>query len=104
VDECKALGGGDGQLPERRLQLLHHHAHGLPGRAVQVDPIKPTLKASGTKRSTLKSAEPLSSVGFKINLRRYSLRLFRDAAFETRDYGFDKVKAGAHTPPLFSST
>jgi hypothetical protein len=42
------------------------------GRAVQVDPIKPTLKAYGTKRLTLKSDEPLSNVAFKFNLRRYS--------------------------------
>ena len=30
------------------------------GRAVQVDPIKPTLKAPGTKRLKLKCDEPLS--------------------------------------------
>ena len=29
------------------------------GEAVQVDPVKPTLKASGTKRLTLKPDEPL---------------------------------------------
>jgi hypothetical protein len=42
------------------------------GRAVQVDPIKPTLKASGTKRLKLQYDEPLSKVAFKFNLRRYT--------------------------------
>jgi len=39
---------------------------------VQVDPIKPTLKASGTQRLTLKSDKPLSNVAFRFNLRRYN--------------------------------
>ena len=43
------------------------------GRAVQVDPIKPTLKAPGTKRLKLKYDELLSSFAFKFNLRRYTL-------------------------------
>jgi hypothetical protein len=38
---------------------------------VQVDPIKPTLKAPGTKRLKLKYAVTLSNLGFKFNLRRY---------------------------------
>jgi hypothetical protein len=42
------------------------------GRAVQVDPIKPTLKAPGTKRLKLKYDEPLLSFGFKFKLRRYT--------------------------------
>ena len=40
---------------------------------MQVDPIKPTLKASGAKRLTLKHAKPLSSFAFKFELRRYNL-------------------------------
>jgi hypothetical protein len=36
--------------------------------------MKPTLKASGTKRLTLKSDEPLSNVAFKFNLRHYNQR------------------------------
>jgi len=39
---------------------------------VQVDPIKPTLKAPGTERLKLKYEEPLSDFGFKFNLRRYT--------------------------------
>jgi hypothetical protein len=40
------------------------------GRAVQVDPIKPTLKAPGTKRLKLKDDRLLSSFAFKFELRR----------------------------------
>ena len=39
---------------------------------MQFDPIKPTFKAPGTKRLTPKHDEPLSSVAFKFNLRRYT--------------------------------
>jgi len=39
---------------------------------VQVDPIKPTLKAPGTRRLRLNYDELLSSFAFKFNLRRYS--------------------------------
>jgi hypothetical protein len=38
--------------------------------AVQVDPIKPALKAPGTKRLKLKCDEQLSNFAFKFNLRR----------------------------------
>jgi hypothetical protein len=40
---------------------------------VQVEPIKPTLKAPGTNRLKLKSDEALSSFAFNFNLRRYSV-------------------------------
>ena len=39
---------------------------------MQVDPIKPTLKASGTKRLKLKRDELLSSFAFNFNLRRFT--------------------------------
>jgi len=39
---------------------------------VQVDPIKPTLKAPGAKRLKLKHDEPLSNIAFSFNLRRYN--------------------------------
>ena len=42
------------------------------GRAVQVEPMKPMLKAPGTKRLKLKYDEPPSNITFKFNLRRYS--------------------------------
>jgi len=45
---------------------------------VQVDPIKPTLKAPGTNLLTLKCDEPLSTFAFNFNLRRYIVEhLFR---------------------------
>jgi hypothetical protein len=40
------------------------------GRAVQLDPIKPTLKAPGIKLLKLKYDKQLSNVAFKFNLRR----------------------------------
>ena len=39
---------------------------------MQVDPIKPKLKAPSVQRLKLKYDEPLSSFAFEINLRRYS--------------------------------
>jgi (p)ppGpp synthase/HD superfamily hydrolase len=39
---------------------------------VQVDPIKPTLKAPGTKRFKLEYVELLSSFAFNVKLRRYT--------------------------------
>ena len=42
------------------------------GRAVQVDPFKPTLKAPVTKRLKLQYDKLVSSVAFNFNLRRYT--------------------------------
>ena len=39
---------------------------------MQVDPVKPTLKAPGPKRSKLQYDELLSSFPFRFNLRRYT--------------------------------
>jgi len=47
-------------------------AAGPQGRAAQLDPIKPTLKAPGIKLLKLKYDKPLSNFTFKFNLRRYS--------------------------------
>jgi hypothetical protein len=52
----------------------------LRGRPVQVDPIKLTLRAPGTKRLKLEQHEPLSKPAFKINLRRYPAGTRRSAA------------------------
>jgi len=38
---------------------------------VQVDPIKPTLKASGTKRLKLKGHKLRTTSAFKLDLQRY---------------------------------
>jgi hypothetical protein len=42
------------------------------GRVVQVDPMKPTLKAPGSMHLNLRYEEPLSNFAFKFNLRRYT--------------------------------
>ena len=44
-----------------------------PGRAVQVDPINPTLKAPGSMHLKLRYDGPVSTFAFKFNLRRYTL-------------------------------
>ena len=43
------------------------------GRAVQVDPIKPTLKAPGTERLKLKHDVPPLNFAFNLKLRRYTV-------------------------------
>ena len=45
------------------------------GRVVQVDPIKPTLKAPGAKHLKLEFDEPPSNFGFEFNLRHYTWAL-----------------------------
>ena len=45
---------------------------GARGRAVQIDPMKPTLKAPGTKRLKLQYDEPPSNFAFKFISRRYT--------------------------------
>jgi hypothetical protein len=47
------------------------HGHPCLGEPVQVDPIKPTLKAPGIKLLKLKYDISLSKFAFKFNLRRY---------------------------------
>ena len=44
-----------------------------PGEAVQLAPIKPTLKPPGTERLKPKCDDPLSNFAFSFNLRCYSL-------------------------------
>ena len=77
MDECKPLAAGmDGciQKPIREAELLKivdtFIAHDDHGRTMLVQPIKPTLKAPGTKRLRLKCEELLSSFAFNPNLRR----------------------------------
>jgi len=54
------------QRPRRRAHAVRRH-----GKAMQLDPIKPPLKAPGNKRLKLNYDKVLSSFAFKINLRRY---------------------------------
>jgi hypothetical protein len=42
------------------------------GRAVQVDPINPTVKPPGTKRLKLQYHDPPSNFAFKFHLGRYT--------------------------------
>jgi len=49
-----------------------HRRRARRGRAVQVNPIKPILKAPKTKRLKRKEYELLSNLAFKFNLRRYT--------------------------------
>jgi len=44
-----------------------------PGRAVQVDPMKPTLQPPGIDGLKLKIDKLLSSFAFNLKLRRYDL-------------------------------
>jgi len=46
---------------------------GARGGAVQVDPIKPSLKASGCERLKPTCDDLLSNFAFKSNLRRYNV-------------------------------
>jgi hypothetical protein len=47
---------------------------------VQVDPIKPTLKAPKTKRLKIKYDQLLSNFGIKFNLCRYNLERMEECA------------------------
>ena len=70
---------------------------------MQVDPIKPTLKAPATMLLKLKCGELLSRFSFKFNLRRYTKgrKLVPRVAMTAPSVN---LWAGAHTRPLFSST
>ena len=66
-------GGGVGVFHRRRFHGDKSQPVLERGRAVQVDPVKPTLKAPGTKRFTVKYEKLLTVSAFKFNLRRYSV-------------------------------
>jgi hypothetical protein len=51
---------------------LYGDSLGTYGRAVQVDPIKPPLKAPGNKRLKLRCDIMLSNFAVKFKLRRYT--------------------------------
>jgi len=69
------------------------------GRAVQVDPIRPVLKAPETVLFKLRCDGPLSNVAFKFNLRRY--RLVLDEGKEVDSAGLGKVCLPRHTTRFF---
>jgi hypothetical protein len=98
VDECKPLvaGYGGGQRAVAHRQ----------GRAVQVDPIKPTLESTGCKRLKLKCDEPLSNFAFNFSLRRYTKGEKRGLADTNLVGSWMRVQAGwllrTNTPPTLS--
>ena len=79
-----------------------HEGH---GRAVQVDPMKPTLKAHGTQRLILLCDEPLSQFALNFNLRRYTTAGLGPYApvLPNPTAGLLDFLAGAYTRSLFSS-
>jgi len=72
------------------------------GQAVQVDPIKPTLTAPGTKRLKLKYDKPLSSFAYNFHLRRYNTEEAAARAYNkhVKD-GVDPVKNRAPASSQF---
>jgi hypothetical protein len=67
------LLGTDHCAVPRNGSRLFHQRRDSHGKAVHVDPMKPTLKAHGTKRLTLTFNKLLSNIAFKSNLRRYTM-------------------------------
>jgi hypothetical protein len=77
------------------------------GRAVQVDPIKPTLKAPRTNRLKLNPDELLTKFVFKFNLRCHtsdSIKTALNFAYEEYEGDLNELRAGAYARPLFDST
>ena len=62
MDDCKPLADDDDDYASAPA----------PGRAVQVDPFRPTMKGIGAKCLKLKCDKLLSKIAFKFNLRRCS--------------------------------
>ena len=78
---------------------------------MQVDHIKPSLKAPGIKLLKLKYDKLLSNFAFKFNLRRYTLDddgasdpYCEVALVDPKGMSPEQSQAGAYTRPLFSST
>jgi hypothetical protein len=71
---------------------------------VQVDPIKPTLKAPGTKRLKLKRDEPLSKFALKFKLRLYTKEMLQRPLYRFLRDAFTHWPAGAYTLLLLGST
>ena len=76
------------------------NAQDMQGRVVQVDPMKPVLKAPIIKHWTLKCDETLTIFAFKINLRHYSTA----TQPSTSPLNTITFTAGAYTRPLLNST
>ena len=74
MTKCKPLVRGHAvrpAQPDQPLLLGAPKQRRALGKAVQADPVKPTLKAPGIELSKLKYDESLTTFAFKFNLRRY---------------------------------
>jgi len=67
---------------------------------VQVDPIKPTIKAPGSKLLKPSYGEPPSNFAFKSNLRRFRKATSTVANLEDRQ-GLTLVHSSAQPEPFF---
>ena len=94
MDECKPLARG---VPQGRALLPHR------GRAVQVDPSKPTLKAPGAHRLKVRYVEPLSDFAFKFKLCRYIVGVLMTILLVGASVA-NCAEAGTYTRPLLTST
>jgi len=65
--------------PAAATPVLPHY----PGRAVQVQPMKPVLKAPGSMLLKLRYDGPLSKFAFRFNLRHYTPATRAPATFPT---------------------
>jgi hypothetical protein len=65
---------------------------------VQVDPIKPTLKAPGIKLLKLKYDTPLSNFAFEFNLHRYSEEVARWLIGDLRRMTVRRCRSTLSTP------
>jgi len=110
VHECKSLVAGlPGVYTSRGLRPRQRPR----GRAVPVDPLKPKLKAPGSKRWKLQCDQLLSSFAFNCNMRRYSVSSSPHLDFVRKNFQYKVMPfgellaalvAGAYTRTLFSST
>ena len=71
---------------------------------MQLNPIKPTLKASGIKLFKMKYDKPLSNFAFKFNLCRYNKATRSGGSSPVAKKLVADSKARAYTRPLLSST
>ena len=69
---------------------------------MQVDPIKPTLKAPGITLLKLKYVEPLSKIAFKFNLRRCNKAVFTGSLMVVPEVG--RCRLTASNPALKAHT
>jgi hypothetical protein len=89
-----------------------HSGGGQLGRTVQVDPMKPTLKAPVSMLLKLRYDGPVSSFAFKFNLRRHNSawrKYFKDNLEIRGDVlavvaALEELAAWGYTRPLFGST